>query len=533
MRHVLLPAVAAVALAAPAAVGQDGRGAQATYWPLREISFPVPVALLQRDPKPVKLRLYAAPNGRAFEMVAERTADRLDPIENRPPGFVYRSKGDGEEEFALQLVTEDNTLVPRTEDLQPQFRIVFDTRPPVVQLAADGPYGVQWSATDENLDPAGVRLECRWAGEQQRWYPTKTRTTFRAKDGYTWAGLAREDRTLEVRVVAKDKAGHEGVSRIVKLPNTGAAGGPGRDFTDPLLSGGGVRAADPAGEYRNTRVTGDDVPGQPQIVYVNTAQITVRSKLMHVTRSGVKAVHLFVKDMTAGTGGEWKKAKVEACDIRYEAVNPQVEIPYTAVKDGRYGFIVIPESGVGRRDRDPGPTAGPQHLVEVDTIPPTVKIRNVLVSPGGTVGPRVEIEWDADDRNMMPDPIVLEYAPSKTSLAGEWKSIAEKIPNSRRYVWEVADKTLYKFFIRIRAVDKASNTGEHYYEQEVIIDLDHPSATIEHIKASSGPPERPVITPTPAAAPAPPPERTPVPSPEKPPVPGKIPDVLPPTPPGK
>jgi len=137
----------------------------------------------------------------------------------------------------------------------------------------------------------------------------------------------------------------------------------------------------------------------------------------------------------------------------------------------------------------------------------------------------VEIEWDADDRNLMPDPIVLEYAPSKT--AAVWTSIAEKIPNSRRYVWEVADKTLYKFFVRIRAVDKASNTNEHVYEKEVIIDLDNPSATIEHVKGSGAPvtAERP-----PAPAPDPPPvsPEKPAPAPVKP-----APPLNLPTPPGK
>jgi hypothetical protein len=325
--------------------------------------------------------------------------------------------------------------------------------------------------------------------------------------------------------VAKDKAGNEGVSQIVKLPANTGAGGLGREFNDPLTSGG-IRAGDPTNGARNNRVTGDDVPGQPQIVYVNTTQLTVRSKLMHVTRSGVKAVHLYVKDFSGAAGGDWKFAKVQACDIKYESADTLVEIPYTAPRDGRYGFIVIPESGVGRKAPDPKSTATPQHLVEVDTVPPTVKIRNVLVSPGGAIGPRVEIEWDADDRNLMPDPIVLEYAPEKTARV--WTSIAEKIPNSRRYVWEVSDKNLYKFYIRIRAVDQASNTGEHIYEKEVIIDLDNPAATIEHVKPSGGAAPSPTMSERPAIAPERPmlPGDRPLDRPA-PPGAGKVPDVLP------
>src|SRR5947209_7195718 len=165
MRRVLLPAVASVALALPAPAAAQ----QVRYWPLREIGFPVPPDVLRLDPKPAKLRLYSAPPGGRFEQVAERPANGLDPIDNRPPGFKYTAKADGEEEFAVQLVYDDGTVSPRTENLRPEFRIVFDTRPPAVQVAANGRYGVEWAVTDDNLDPDGIRLECRWAGTRD-WY---------------------------------------------------------------------------------------------------------------------------------------------------------------------------------------------------------------------------------------------------------------------------------------------------------------------------------------------------------------------------
>jgi hypothetical protein len=490
VRHFLLPAVAAAALACPAPAA--AQGGQVRYWPMREIGFPVAPEGLRQDPKPVKLRLYAATPGGRFEQVAERPANGLDPIDGKPPGFKYTARADGEEEFAVQLVYDDGTASPRTENLRPEQRVVFDTRPPVVQIAANGRYGVEWSATDENLDPESIRLQCRWVGERQ-WYEPKTRAALRARDGYTWDSLARETRSLEVRVVVKDKATNETSSRVVVLPTTGAAAGL-RD-AEPVAG----RVGDDRGAARLPAA--DDVPGQPAIVYMNTTQLTIKSKLMHITRSGVKAVHLFARDLSGGPAGEWKFAKKQDCQIPYEAADTLVEIPYTAPKDGRYGFVVIPESGVGRREPDPRPNSPAQQLVEVDTVPPTVKIKNVLVSPGGAIGPRVEIEWDADDRNLMPDPIVLEYAPEKTSA--KWISIAEKVPNSRRYVWEVADKALFKFYVRIRAVDKAANTGEHVYEKEVVIDLDRPSATIEQVRPS-GAADRPAVTPSGTGSPRPP-----------------------------
>src|SRR5207237_8426503 len=95
----------------------------------------------------------------------------------------------------------------------------------------------------------------------------------------------RETRQLEVPVGAEDKATNETSSRTITLPATGTATGL-RDFA-PLTSRLG------GGDTGSPRPAADDVPAQPAIVYVNTKQLTIKSKLMHVTRSGVKAVYLF------------------------------------------------------------------------------------------------------------------------------------------------------------------------------------------------------------------------------------------------
>ena len=228
----------------------------------------------------------------------------------------------------------------------------------------------------------------------------------------------------------------------------------------------------------------------PTVVFGSGSQagrirdLQVRTKLTHVTRSGISKVHLYVKDLSAGSNGEWKLEKTQTCDIKFEATDTSVEIAYVAPKDGRYGFIVIPESGVGRREAEPRASAPPQHLVEVDTVKPNVKIRTVTVSPGGTIGPRVEIEWDADDRNLMPDPIVLEYASTKDAIT--WTSIAEKIPNSRRYVWEVSDKTMFKLYVRARATDKATNVGEHTYDRSICRKVRDPKLAVHQSQCVRG-----------------------------------------------
>ena len=66
-----------------------------------------------------------------------------------------------------------------------------------------------------------------------------------------------------------------------------------------------------------------------------------------------------------------------------------------------------------------------------------------------------------------------------------------------RYTWEVPDPDLWKFYIRIRAVDHASNTGEHIWAgdstdrnkppQEVIVDLVNPTGGIKGVRGGNMP----------------------------------------------
>lgn len=444
------------------------QSADVRYWPLREINFPVPVDKIQdQNPRPTKLRFYAAANRGSFKLVTERGINDLEVIDadkNRR-GFKFSSPADGEYDFALQFVYADGEASPRESELTAQYRVVFDTKPPVVRVTGAGS-GIDWVVDDENLGPDAVTLQVRWQGTRE--WTNRTPREFRPRDGYTW-NRADLTQPLEVRVLARDRAGLEMASRIVTLPTSG--------------TGGSV-----TGNERPPSITPDDY--RPSIDYVNTRNLTVESKLTRVTRSGVKAAHLWVKDDKTG----WRKDKEVPVNITPNSPDTTIRIPYAATKDGLYGFIVIPVNGAGGKQDDPRSNDPAQILVQVDTEIPHVKIKKIHVAPGGAIGPKVEIEWEAVDPNLMPDPIVLEYAEERT--AAEWKPIATKIANSGRYVWQVEDKNVWKFYVRVKAIDKASNQGEHVYEKEVIIDLDTPQAVIEGVRG--GPRNRPQPTPTPS-----------------------------------
>ena len=438
------------------------------YWPLREINFPVPAEKIQAmTPKPVKLRFHVAPERGKFKLATEKAVSDLEVIdvEKRLKGFRYASPADGEYDFALQFVYADGDLQPRDTELTTQYRIVFDTRPPLVRIAPLGNSGVEWSVEDENLKSDAVSLEVRWQGTQA-WKAVSPRA-FGNRDRYTWNGLP-SDKTLEVRVIGRDKAGLEMASRAVTLPTTGNPNGLGLGDAPSRTPGVGTGFGNPT-----------EFPTQPEMLHVGHRNLTVESKLTRVTRSGVKAAQLWVNDGKVG----WKLDKTQTVQILPTDPDPMVKIPYVASKDGLYGFIVIPINGAGGKQEDPKANDSAQLLVYVDTEKPVVQIRGVKVSAGGAIGPRVEIDWQVTESNPLPDPVTLEYAEEKT---GPWKPIATNIRDTGRHVWEVEDKNVWKFYIRAVAKDKAGNRGEHVYEKEIVIDLDKPAAVIEKVQGTGG-----------------------------------------------
>jgi hypothetical protein len=445
------------------AIAQNN-AADPIYWSYKEINFPVPLDKINAmNPRPSRLRFCVAPDKGNWRTIAEKALndlELLDPDRNRR-GFRYTCPMDGEYDFALQYIFADGTADPRDGDLRPQYRVVFDTRPPVVRVAPLGTMGLSWSVEDDYLRADGVTLEARWAGDD-KWSAITTRP-LRAKDSFTFRDISRT-RPIDVRIIGKDRGGLETVSRILALPSAV----PGAGLQDNVDTGFGNPPYNEPGT------------GAPSIDYVNSQSLTVESRLSRVTRSGVKNSQLWVNDGKTG----WKLATTDPQNITAADKDPLIKMKYQAPKDGRYGFIVIPINGAGGKQDDPRPDDPAQFLIEVDTEKPFVKIKNHRVAPGGVNGPRVEIEWEATDKNLWREPIVLEYSEDRT--ASKWKEIhAGKLANTGRYVWEVEDKNLWKFYLRIAALDMASNRGEHVYEKEVIIDLETPKAIIEKVQGGS------------------------------------------------
>ena len=205
-----------VAVALPAR-GQDP-GLQAYYWPHRTVGIPVNVAEIAKlNNKPTDLQLYYAINSGSFQKGPRLALGNMQSLDGGKKGFLFNAERDGDYEFAVQFLYSDGTANPRTDELSPQQRIIVDTTTPSVKIYASN-NGVEWVATDENLDPRGITLQCKWPSSRE--WTTVTDRVFRTADRFAWR--LDPGKVLEVRVLAKDKAGHETYSPIVRVPPDGA-----------------------------------------------------------------------------------------------------------------------------------------------------------------------------------------------------------------------------------------------------------------------------------------------------------------------
>lgn len=459
---------------------QDGPfdGLQPHYWPHRTFGIPVNADEIAKLPnKPTHLQLFYAAGRGNFQKGPKLALNGLNELNGGKKGFLFDAPRDGDYEFTVQFVYGDGTVAPKEGELAPQVRAVIDTVPPRVQIGAVG-NGVEWMATDDNLDPSGVKLECKWP-TSANWTVINDRPSdlrFKAADSYAWK--MPPGKVLEVRVKARDRAGNEGVSPVVRVP-----GEPGATVGLPK-AGGPAWAGNP----------GSAALPQPRIDYVNTLDFNVDYTVQRMGRSGVQAAHLYVLKEQGG----WQLVKRFPVKLTPDKEPHSLSLPYKADREGTYGFYVIPESGAGKKSDDPKKDDPPMVLVVVDTTKPFVRITGVQVKPGGVRGPLVEFTWEAADANLMPQPVSLEWSLDKN--AEKWNEVKYRLDNNLtattgRFAWEVPDEKLWKFYARIRAVDKASNVGEHIWGQdreknappvEIIVDLEKPSATIDRVRG--GPP---------------------------------------------
>ncbi len=458
------------------------------YWPLPKISFPMDVnQIASLNPRPTSVRFYSAPRDGKFELVANKKPDDLEQIQDNADsratpkrGFSYTAERSSEKEFAVQYEYSDGVLSPPTSRLSAQYRVHFLLEAPSISAKTTGANSIRWKVEDDYVVPSTIRLEGRYPG-RTNWQFLNT-GELRADDNFSWKNLPA-DETLEVRVFAKNRAGHEGRSSIMTLgANAGKAPRPEDDkVRAPGFGDSGTKTGPRTGSGFGAV---EDLPNtnRVKIEYISTNKLKVKSKITHITRSGVKEAQLFVQNESS----DWRKAgNPVAANFTQDTANPLVEIPYEAPKDGIYRFIIQPISGAGTKPDDPRPSDPAQYIVFVDTTPPAIKLKSNRVTGGGLNGPLIEIEWEASDAmdNLLPDPITLQFSDDDKKT---WKPIhgTKMIANSGRHTWEITDKNLWKFHVRATATDQAGNSKFDETKEPILVDLDKPSGTVEKVDSN-------------------------------------------------
>jgi hypothetical protein len=306
--------------------------------------------------------------------------------------------------------------------------------------------GVSWDIRDDNLDlsqPDAARLDYRPSGAQG-W--SVVNMPGGANRVY-WT--PQNNSAKEVRLRVKDRAGNFGEGTLT------------------LNGGGAVQpnfAQDNPSERPQKIFNG---PTDEERKLVGSKRISLNYELKEVGPSGVSSVELWYTQ----DGRSWNK-------YPGKFAGDQQNITFDVVGEGLYGITLVAKSGVGLGDRAPQIGDRPQIWIEVDITKPTVQLHNVLVGTGPEKG-KLNITWTARDQNMARDPITLSYA---EQLAGPWTPIAEKQPNTGRYIWSMPERLPYQFHLKVEAIDRAGNTGEASTDSLIKVDLSQPKVKILNVE---------------------------------------------------
>ena len=171
--------------------------------------------------------------------------------------FVFRARRDGEYWLATRTIDRQGKAFP-AGSLVPQLRVIVDTAPPKLDLAAEvnpaGDVQLQWKFGDELLEPASLQLEFQEATTKgdAPWQPISIEapgpnTIGAIMQGQTAWQPKTNQRVVNVRAHVKDKANNVTVvNRQIFLPkgNEDAVAKrpqiPGGIAAHPLPQAGGI-----------------------------------------------------------------------------------------------------------------------------------------------------------------------------------------------------------------------------------------------------------------------------------------------------
>lgn len=213
-----------------------------------------------------------------------------------------------------------------------------------------------------------------------------------------------------------------------------------------------------------SKPTAPEVKNNTQLI--NSTEISLAYEMSKVGPSGIKSAKLY---MTVDDGHSWQELA--------EDRNRQQRIAAKLPGEGVFGFRVVLESGAGLSKGPPLSGDMPEMRVEVDQTPPQVEL--YPLAPDPTNANALIFRWSAQDKNMAPNPITLEWAENQE---GPWKPItAGPIANTGTYTWRLPGQMPVRVYLRIKARDLAGNVGEARTATPQLIDVARPEGRLTGI----------------------------------------------------
>ncbi len=405
--------------------------------------FNIPFGAMN-DPQIAEILLYVSTDRKPYTYVGA-----VKPSARK---FFYPAEGDGWYSFVVQTRSANGVLSPSDlKSVSPSLRICVDTQAPVIEeLTAVAPTaeskqpGIHWKIKEENLKEIWLEYRSVNGGDWVPLFP-------QAEPEKTWRWKPAWGGELEVRMQALDQAGNR--SEVKKLR---------------LIVPENVAHMPHPG----------DAATQGKVIYVKSKTFQLSYKLddESVGPSKVAAVDI------------WKVHRGQAWTKCPEKGTRDGPVTISVNSAGRWGFRLIPRSGVGLAERDPRQGDAPDIWVEVDEDAPKVKITNVTVAQEDDGG-YMTVYWKAEDTFLRATPISIFLSP--TPQSGTWMPIEGSLANTGSWRIKTDAPILggrYEFYVKVSAIDEAGNVGSDQWREVVKVDLKIPRIKSIDVKPTDAPP---------------------------------------------
>jgi hypothetical protein len=426
----------------------------------------------------------------------------------------FRATADGEYWFAIRSLDRTGKFHPETISV-PGLRVIVDTAPPKMQLAAEcgqaGQVNARWRIDEPNLKPESLSIQYR-ASSDAPWQSVaigreNSTVAENLQTGEVTWWPQPGSREIQIRAEAADLAGNKSVSHALVKIDQNAAPKPGSAAAalaetvargadaGPSLRSAGKRsdaatrgldnpAAMPtgpvaqninppiAGRYQPPREFSNDpelrqLPPGERPRMINTRLFELDYDMESVGPSGVSRVELWG---TRDAGRTWRLFAVD--DDNRSPISVSVD------DEGVYGFRIVATSGAGLSQDLPRSGDLPSIWVGVDLTKPAARITKVDLGKGPEEG-RMNIAWEAADKLLADRPVTLAFSQNP---GGPWTTIATGLENSGNYQWTIDARVPPLIYLRLEVRDEAGNLAIYDRKEPVPLDQVRPSAKIREVR---------------------------------------------------